>query len=114
MKHITYSDKSLLVGDAAADAITAYAAAVARSGTADTVTLRAYGVDGAEVEATFVLDTGTVLMAETTDSTIPEPDNSEVVRVVQEKTRLLDSPPPVGPHDADTASDRDTGYLDEF
>jgi hypothetical protein len=93
MKHITYSEKSLLVGDAAAEAITEYAAALASHGSADTVTLSAYGADGDDVEATFVLTAGTVLMAESTHSSIPDPDNAEVVEYMKEKTRLLVSPP---------------------
>ena len=93
MKHITYAQKSLLVGDAAADALVDYAAAIARHATADTVTLKAFGADGADVEATFVLDSGTVVMSETTQSSIAEPDNSEVEEYMRQHTRLLDSPP---------------------
>ncbi|WP_291039127.1 hypothetical protein [Herbiconiux sp.] len=119
MKHITYSDKSLLVGDAAADAIVEYAALLARHGSADTVTLNAYGADGGDVEATFVLDTGTVLMAETTESSIPEPDNSRAVQEMQEKTRQLECPASVRP-DADADAGGDGGdpaalrYFDEL
>ncbi|MGC5171663.1 hypothetical protein ACPW96_19830 [Micromonospora sp. DT81.3] len=99
MKHITYAQKSLLVGDAAADALTEYAAAVAAHATADTVTLSAYGADGADVEATFVLDAGVVIMAETTTSSIPEPDNDEAVEYMRSRTRMLNAPPPSRPDD---------------
>jgi hypothetical protein len=99
MKHVTYAEKSLLVGDEAADALTEYSALLAQHGHADTVTLKAYGADGEDVEATFVLDQGTILMAETTHSSIPEPDNSEAVRDMREKGMRLSSPPPVTPSD---------------
>jgi hypothetical protein len=99
MKHVTFADKSLLVGDDAADTLTEYSAAIARHHTADTVTLTAYGWDGADVEATFVLDQGTVLMAESTQSSLPEPDNDEVVREMREKLMRLSSPNPVEPDD---------------
>jgi hypothetical protein len=99
MKHITYADKSLLVGDEAADTITEYAAALARHGSADTVTLAAYGADGDDVEGTFVLDQGTVLMAETTHSSIPEPDNADAIMQMREKILRLTSPTPVRPDD---------------
>jgi hypothetical protein len=99
MKHITYADKSLLVGDDAADTITEYAAALARHGSADTVTLAAYGADGADVEGTFVLGQGTVLMAETTNSSIPEPDNADAVMQMREKIMRLTSPNPAQPDD---------------
>jgi hypothetical protein len=99
MKHITYADKSLLVGGEAADTITEYAAALARHGSADTVTLAAYGADGDDVEGTFVLGPGTVLMAETTHSSIPEPDNADVVMQMRGNILRLSSPNPVQPHD---------------
>jgi hypothetical protein len=99
MKHITYADKSLLVGDEAADTITEYAAVLAKHGSADTVTLAAYGADGSDVEGTFVLDQGTVLMAETTHSSIPEPDNADAVMQMREKIMRLNSPHPVQPDD---------------
>jgi hypothetical protein len=99
MKHITYAHKSLLVGDEAADTITEYAAALARHGSADTVTLAAYGADGDDVEGTFVLDQGTVLMAETTHSSIPEPDNADVVMQMRGNILRLSPPNPVQPPD---------------
>jgi hypothetical protein len=97
MKHITYADKSLLVGDEAADTLTEYSAALARAGSADTVTLAAYGADGSDTEGTFVLNQGTVLMAETTKSSIPEPDNTTAVTRMREKIARLTSPHPVQP-----------------
>lgn len=109
MKHVTYAEKSLLVGDEAADTITEYAALLARHGSADRVTLTALGIDGSTVEATFVLDQGTVLMAESTHSTIPEPDNTEVVRSMHEKIDRLSSPPSVSPSD-----DAALQHYDEF
>ncbi|NQX37141.1 hypothetical protein [Herbiconiux sp. VKM Ac-2851] len=114
MKHITFAEKSLLVGDDAAEAITEYAAALAKHASADTVTLSAFGSDGQDVNATFVLDSGTVLMAETTHSSIPEPDNTDAVAYMREKTRLLVSPPSAGPHDQMPSSPEDDRYFDEL
>ena len=62
---MTYADKSLLVDDPSAGALLAYAAAVARAHTADTVQLHAVGSDGHTVEATYLLGEGAHLMAET-------------------------------------------------
>ncbi len=103
MKHITYADKSLLVGDDAADTITEYAALLPAEGSADTVTLAGYGADGDDVEATFVLDQGTTLMAETTHSSIPEPDNADAVAKMREKITRLNSVRPVQPDTDATA-----------
>lgn len=99
MKHVTYAEKSLLVGDEAADALVEYSAALAKRGDADAVTLSAFDGDGNDVEATFVLNQGTILMAESTHSSIPEPDNAEAVREMREKTIRLTSARPVRPHD---------------
>jgi hypothetical protein len=95
MKHITYADKSLLVGDEAAETLTEYSAALARAGSADTVTLAAYGPDGSDTEGTFVLNQGTVLMTETISSSIPEPNNADVVARMREAIMRLRSPSPV-------------------
>jgi hypothetical protein len=99
VKHITYANKSLLVGDDAADTITEYAALLAQHHSADTVTLSAFGADGDDVEGTFVLGQGTVLMAESTHSSIPEPDNTDAVAQMREKIRRLTSPHPAQPDD---------------
>jgi hypothetical protein len=92
MKHVTYAEKSLLIGDEAADTLTEYSAMLANLGRADTVTLKAFGADGDDVEATFVLDQGTILMAESTHSSIPDPDNAEAVRGMRETMMRLSSP----------------------
>ena len=85
VKHLTMADKSLLVGTEAADLLTQYAALIARIGSGDAVTLRAVGVDGEEVEATFVLNSGTVLIAESSRSALPEPDNSSAVEYLRDR-----------------------------
>jgi hypothetical protein len=92
MKHITFADKSLLIGDEAADVILAYAAALAASGSAATVTVHAVSSDGDEVDATFLLGAGAPMMAETTHSTLPEPDNSATIAEIQAKLDVLVQP----------------------
>jgi hypothetical protein len=92
MKHITYAEKSLLVGDRAADLALEYGAALATNGKADTINLHAFGADGDEVVATLLLDAGSNLMAETTHTSMEEPDNSEAEAYMQEHIALLSSP----------------------
>lgn len=99
MKHITFSDKSLLVGDEAADLLLEYGAVLAQRGSGDTVKLAALGIDGGEVEATFLLDSGSNLMAESTPSTLPEPDNSASIMYMRERMMRLTSPTNVVPED---------------
>jgi hypothetical protein len=83
MKHITFGDKSLLIGDDAADAVLDYAAKLATEGKGDTVEMHAISSDGDEVLATFLLGPGVTMMAETTNTKLPEPDNSEAIEYMQ-------------------------------
>ena len=79
MKHVTFGTKSMLIGDVAAEALLEYAALIAELGGGDTVDLQAVNADGNSVTASFLLDSGTPLMAETTVGDLPEPDNDEAV-----------------------------------
>lgn len=95
MKHLTYSDKSLLLDDATADALLEYAALLARAGDADSVSVNAYGVDGQTVEATLLLDAGAPIMNETTNSTMNEPENPSALAYLREQIALRSSPPSI-------------------
>lgn len=75
MKHVTYADKSLLVGDEVADLLMEYATQLGRMGQTDTVTVRAIGVDGNEVSASFLLNPSSILMVESASTTATEPEN---------------------------------------
>ena len=92
MKHITYAEKSLLVGDEVADLVLRYGAVLASNGQADTVTLHAVGADGDEVDATLLLDAGSNLMAETSNTSLAEPDNADAVMYIRQKIMYLTSP----------------------
>ena len=56
------------------------------------MTLDAISSDGDEVEATFLLNSGSPLMAESSTATFPEPDNAEVTARMVESIRLLKFP----------------------
>lgn len=100
MKHITYGQKSLIVGDDAASALLAYAAAVARHRTGDHVTLMGFAADGNEIEATLVLDSGTLIISESVRTSASEPDNSAAVADLRARTSRLDNPPAATDGDA--------------
>lgn len=74
-----------------------YGAVLARRGTADTVVLTVLDPLGEDATATFLLDSGAVLMVESTHSTIPEPDNAEAIAVMRERIDRLESPPTAHP-----------------
>ncbi len=92
MKHVTFAEKSLLVGDEVADLLMEYAALVAASGQADTVDVRAFGSDGQEVVATLLLDQGVPIMAETSHTSMVEPDNAEALEYMRGRMALITSP----------------------
>jgi hypothetical protein len=111
MMHITYAEKNLLVGDTVADLTLEYGAALASRGKADTITLRAIGADGDEVVAKLLLDAGSNMIAETTRSSLDEPDNSETENYIRERIRFLSAPHTALPSD-DEHVDMDEIELD--
>ena len=92
MKHVTFGDKALLMGDDAGDALLEYARLIADNGRADTVTLRAISSDGNTVEASFLLDASSSLMIESTNSEVEPPDNSEAVADLRERIDAVTRP----------------------
>lgn len=117
MKHVTYAQKSLLFGDETADALLEYAAVLAADGSADTVQVHAYDSDGDEVLATFVLSDGIELMAETTRSSIPEPDNTEILAYLRERLANRNTTRDGGrvvSRPTATAEASDLDYLDQY
>jgi hypothetical protein len=104
MKHVTYAEKSLLVGDEMADALLAYAAQLACDGHSDAVNVRAISGDGDEVMATFLVGAGAPLMAETSTTTLPEPDNADLVVRIRAHVQRRRSPAAIEPEEAPVLS----------
>jgi hypothetical protein len=92
MMHLTFADKSLVLGTEVAELVVEYAATLARAHSADTIKLAAYGADGDKVEATLLLDEGAPLMIETATTDLPEPDNTTAVEYMTERTRKMSAP----------------------
>ncbi|MGC5225284.1 hypothetical protein ACPW96_22175 [Micromonospora sp. DT81.3] len=92
MKHVTFGEKSLFVGDDAADTLLEYARVLSDTGAADTVTLRAISPDGNTVDASFLLNANTVLLTESTNSEVTPPDNTEAVRDMQDRIDAITRP----------------------
>lgn len=82
---MTMADKSLLIGDEAADLLLSYAALVAKVGGGDQVQIRAIGADGDQVTVGFLLNSGTVLLIESAGSALPEPDNSDAEAYMRDR-----------------------------
>lgn len=99
MKHLTFAEQSLLIGDEAADVLLRYAKALADQGRADTVTFRVIGRDGNEVDIDMLLDGGTIMAAESTNTTATAPDNTERIADVRERLRRFEAPSHVTSND---------------
>ncbi|MCU1543912.1 MAG: hypothetical protein JWM50_1777 [Microbacteriaceae bacterium] len=97
MKHLTYADQSVLVGDEAADTLVRYAAILSDTNHADTVIMNAIESGGDSVVATFVLGAGVNLMAQTTSSELNEPGNSEAVDYMNSRIGRITSAPRAHP-----------------
>lgn len=93
MKHVTFTDKSLLVDDVTADLLIEYAALLVIHGLADAVEVHAYSSDGDEVEAKFLLSAGAPLMAETTHTSITDPQNDEAIDYMRGRMEALSARP---------------------
>ena len=111
MMHVTFADKSLLIGDEIAELLLEYATAIADRGRADQVTIRAIGSDGNEVDVHMLFDSGTIIAAESTNSTANPPDNRENIEDLRQRIDRLVSPP--GP-DVTRVQIGDNRWLDEF
>lgn len=93
MKHLTFSDKSLLVDDATADAIIDYAALLTQHQSGDAVGLHVFGSDGDETDAKILLGPGASIMVETAHTSLPGPDNAEALAYVRQKMAELTARP---------------------
>ena len=102
MKHISYADKAVFVDDETADLLLDYAGLLAAQRTGDTVTVRAIGQDGNEVDVTFVLNMATNMAGESTNSEVEVPANPVAAQYMREKIRLIRNPPPARPVEGDT------------
>ncbi|THG30123.1 hypothetical protein [Naasia lichenicola] len=105
MRHITFGDKSLLMGDEAAQVLVDYAAALTNAGRADSVEMRAIGTDGNDVNTDMLLDSSTSLMSETATTVMEEPDNAAVVEYMRRQMALIDVPPVIVSTDLHDPSD---------
>ena len=112
MKHVTYSDKSMLIGTEAADVLMEYAAALVSAHSGDTVKLNAIGSDGNSVQATFLLGEGAPLMVETASADLEEPDNTSGIQYMRERLRLVSTPPVATAVDPIELEDADYGIFE--
>jgi hypothetical protein len=111
MKDLTYADRTVLLGDDAADLIIQRSALLAETGHADSVTLNAIDHDGTVVSASFVLGSGTNVMAQSSNSPLPEPENHVGIEYMRERIRSIAEPSQASPQSEPPSSDNDFDFL---
>jgi hypothetical protein len=89
VKHVWFGQKAVFLGDDAADALVSYAAHVAQLGTGDSVDMRGINTEGNEIITTFLLNSGASLTAETTNMSLPEPDNEAAIGYIRDRIALF-------------------------
>ena len=114
MKHLSFADKTLFVDDATADALVEYAGLLAAQQSGDTVTVRAIGGDGNEVEVSLVLNAGTNLATETTTGAMEPPGNPTEVAYMQERIELIRNPPQGQPIEDEAQRMLDDSSVEEW
>lgn len=97
MKQITFADKTLFLDDATSDALVEYAGLLGAEQTADTVRVKAVGSDGNQVDADFVLNAATNLVAESTNSDMTPPTNDDAIAYMRSKIDQLRARPTAQP-----------------
>jgi len=108
VKHMTFADKSFLLGDETAVTVLEYAAALAHHHDADDVELEAISSDGDEVRAILLLGGGAPLMAESAHTELPEPDNADALAYMKRRLDALRHAPSANP--LDTEAHVDSAY----
>lgn len=110
MKHLTFANRSLLIGDDMADAVMEFAAQLASAGEARSVEFLAYSDSGEKVTATLLLGAGAPVMAETSSTDLAEPDNSLVLNMLLGEIQVRLDPPNARMLDSAAGGDEDDGY----
>lgn len=107
VKRIIYAETSWLIGDAAADTVLEYAVELARHDSAAAIDLVVLDAAGAEQTVRFLIGPSTMMMAESTGSAFPEPDNSVAVADMRERVEAMVHPP-------NAAASRERESMDYF
>lgn len=89
VKRISFADRTILIDDETSDCLIEYAALLGAEQSADTVRICGIGQDGDDVEADFVLNAASNLVAESTHSALQPPANPEAISYMREKINLL-------------------------
>jgi hypothetical protein len=93
MKRIIYGETSWLIGDDAADTVLQFAVELAQRDSAAAIDLTVLDAAGAEQTVRFLIGPATMMMAESTGSSFPEPDNTAALDGMRDQLDLMAHPP---------------------
>jgi hypothetical protein len=85
MQTVTIDHTSLLIGDRIAGEVLRYAAHLDATRSVDDVTIRGIDPDGREVSFLLPLGGWVPLVAERSDSTLPEPLNEDALEYIEDR-----------------------------
>jgi hypothetical protein len=100
VKLLQYADEHWLIGDEVARALVDYAVALANARQADSVTVQMLDGAGREQTVALLIGPATMLTASESPTHLPEPDNSQAIATLVERTRQLVTPPTAHPLEA--------------
>jgi hypothetical protein len=81
----------MLIGDEVAELLVEYAALIGRLGSADHVPLHVLNAQGEAVVVDVLLNSGTVLLVESTNSPFEEPDDAGTLELLRARAAALDT-----------------------
>jgi hypothetical protein len=89
VKYIVYGDNKVMTGDAIADAVLAYAAALGENGTTDIVEVPTCDEDGAAATAEMLLGPASQVMVEVAPDDELEPEDDDLVGELVRRTAAV-------------------------
>jgi hypothetical protein len=91
MKQLRYVDQIWLVSDATAGVLLDFAAALARAGSAQHLTLEVLDINGTPEQVEFLIGPATMMTAEPSSEEFADPDNASVEELMRMQISELDA-----------------------
>lgn len=89
MKYVVYGENKVMTGDAIAEAVLAYAAALGENGTTDIVEIPTADEDGVGVVAELLLGPASQVMVESAPDDELEPEDEDLVNELVRRTAAV-------------------------
>jgi cytosine/adenosine deaminase-related metal-dependent hydrolase len=91
MKYVVYGENKVMTGDAIADAVIAYAAALGENGTTDIVAIPTCAADGQAIDVEVLLGPASQVMAEPAPDDELEPEDGTLIAEIERRTAEVGS-----------------------